>query len=325
MRLLLIGCTGFIGRELIPQLLSNGHHLTLVSRKKAPGFAQSLESSQFINLQLNPAEEKNWQQGELLQSLAAAEGVINLAGEPIAEKRWTSSHRQELLNSRLNTTKGLVNAMRQIRKPPRILINASAVGYYGTSQDAHFQEESKNGEDFLALLCKQWEEIASEKPRATRLIVFRIGIVLGPDGGALGKMLPVFKTGLGGPIGDGNQWMSWIHRTDLCQMIQQALTNKSWSGPVNAVAPNTVSMGKFSAALGKSLGRPSLLPVPGAILKLLLGDGARVVLEGQKVESMRLQKLGFQFQYPNLAQALMSITNAKKTTNLAYSKAKRNV
>ena len=309
MRLLLIGCTGFVGRQLVPQLLNNGHQLTLVSRKNNQDLAHNVESEQLLRIKKNPANLENWQQGALIKALAEAEGVINLAGEPIAEKRWTSNHCQELQNSRLNTTRGLVNAMGLLKRPPRILVNASAVGYYGTNQDAIFTEESPSGKDFLANLCDQWETIATKKPRSTRVIIFRIGIVLGPGGGALGKMLPVFKAGLGGPIGDGDQWMSWIHRSDLCQMIQQALTNKSWSGVVNAVAPEAVSMSKFTTLLGKRLGRPSLLPVPGAILKLLLGDGARVVLEGQQVKSMRLKKLGFQFQYPELNQALTAVTN----------------
>ncbi|WP_320666553.1 TIGR01777 family oxidoreductase [Prochlorococcus sp. MIT 1307] len=312
MRLLLIGCTGFIGRELVPQLLSAGHHVTLVSRKDQKGFDQNLSSHQLIWLQQNPAELINWEQGELWTALNKADGVINLAGEPIAEKRWTATHCQEIKNSRLNTTNGLVNALGQLRRPPRVLINASAVGYYGTSQDALFNENSINGNDFLAKLCNEWEATANKKPRSSRLIIFRIGIVLGPDGGALKKMLPVFKAGLGGPIGDGDQWMSWIHRTDLCQMIQQALTNKSWSGVINAVSPSAVSMSKFAAVLGKSLGRPSLLPVPGALLKLLLGDGARVVLEGQQVESIRLNQIGFKFQYAKLDQALAAIINPVK-------------
>ena len=308
MRLLLMGCTGFIGRELVPQLLSAGHHVTLISRKNHKDLSQKLASNQLILLQKNPADATSWQQGELLKVLAEADGVINLAGEPIAEKRWSASHCKELEDSRIETTKGLTAAMCQLKRPPGVLVNASAIGYYGTSQDCHYTEENTCGEDFLASLCKKWETAAQEKPRATRLVVFRIGIVLGPDGGALGKMLPVFKTGLGGPIGNGSQWMSWIHRTDLCQMVQQSLINKSWSGIVNAVAPKAVSMGQFASVLGKSLGRPSLLPIPGAILKLLLGDGARVVLEGQHVNSIRLQKLGFKFQYPELNEALTAIT-----------------
>ena len=308
MRLLLIGCTGFVGRELIPQLISNGHHLTVVSRQKAKGFTSDLPRDQLTRLQLNPADPEHWQDKNLIKALTEAEGVINLAGEPIAEKRWTATHCLELQNSRLKTTRGLINAMHQLRRPPRVLINASAIGYYGTSPSLQFTEESQSGDDFLAKLCEQWEAIAAQKPRSTRLIVFRIGIVLAPDGGALGKMLPVFKAGLGGPIGDGRQWMSWVHRTDLCQMIQQALNNKSWSGVINAVSPKVISMSTFATDLGKVLGRPSLLPVPGPILKLLLGDGARIVLEGQQVQSTRLSKLGYQFKYPELKNALSAIT-----------------
>ncbi len=315
MRLLLIGCTGFIGRELVPQLLSQGHQLTVVSRNGAESFLTDLPSDLLIKLKINPADQDSWQKGALLEALAKAEGVINLAGEPIAEKRWTSTHCLEIQNSRVESTKGLITAMGHLRRPPRVLINASAIGYYGTSQDNDFTEESQSGRDFLANLCKRWEATAAKKPRSTRLIVFRIGIVLGPDGGALGKMLPVFKAGLGGPIGNGLQWMSWVHRTDLCQMIQQALINKSWTGVFNAVAPNPVSMSKFAGDLGKSLGRPSLLSVPGPILKLILGDGAKVVLEGQQVRSIRLQKIGYKFQYPELNKALVAIANPDQRTN----------
>ena len=314
MRIFLLGCTGFIGRELVPKLLNHGHHLTIVSRKKAEDFSKQLPSSDHLTwLQCNPAIQGNWTQNTLRDALSKAEGVINLAGEPIAEQRWSSTHCQELLNSRLETTRGLIGAMGQLRRPPRVLINASAIGYYGTSPDNAFTEQSECGDDFLADLCKQWEAAATAKPKSTRLIILRIGIVLGQRGGALGKMLPVFKAGIGGPIGDGRQWMSWIHRSDLCQMVQQALTNKSWSGVLNAVAPNPVSMSKFATDLGKSLGRPSLLAVPGPILRFLLGDGARVVLEGQKVQSIKLKKLGYQFQYSELTQALNAINNLPET------------
>ena len=309
MRLLLIGCTGFVGRELIPHLLKKGHHLTLVSRKSAREFTQTRLNNQLNHLQLNPAELKNWQKKELLTALSEADGVINLAGEPIAEKRWTQNHCQVLYDSRINTTQGLVNAMNQLRRPPKVLVNASAIGFYGTSLKAQFNENSQCGDDFLANLCKQWESSAINKPRSTRLIIFRIGIVLGRNGGALGKMLPIFKAGLGGPIGNGTQWMSWIHRSDLCQMIELALTKKSWSGVINAVAPKPTSMSNFATNLGICLGRPSLFPVPGAILKFLLGDGARVVLEGQQVESIHLKRLGFRFNYSELNQALAEITN----------------
>ena len=308
MRLLLLGCSGFVGRELVLQLLEAGHQLTLVSRKPAFGFDQARQTGQLGWLQINPAEQESWLDGPLLSALEEVEGVVNLAGEPIAEQRWTPEHCQKLASSRLHTTRALVQAMGQLKVPPRVLVNASAVGYYGTSSDKHFTEKSSCGDDFLAHLCEQWEAAAAAKPVATRLVVVRIGIVLGPDGGALGKMLPVFRLGFGGPVGSGRQWMSWIHRTDLCQLIGKALEDRSWSGVVNGVAPEPVSMASFALALGNALGRPSLLPVPGPILKLLLGDGARVVLEGQHVASERLPKLGFSFQYPDLPQALSAAT-----------------
>ena len=156
-------------------------------------------------------------------------------------------------------------------------------------------------------MCKEWESIAGNKPRGTRLLVIRIGIVLAKDGGALGKMLPIFRAGLGGPIGDGKQWMSWIHRTDLCNIIKEGIKNSSWSGVINGVAPNPVRMSEFSYSLGKALGRPSLIAVPAPILKLILGDGARVVLEGQKVQSQKFKKLKFQFIFPSINDAFKGI------------------
>jgi len=170
-------------------------------------------------------------------------------------------------------------------------------------------ESSPAGADFLASLCQRWEAAASAVPDSVRQVSLRIGIVLAPGGGALGKMLPIFRTGFGGPIGSGKQWMSWIHRSDLCALVQTALTDQAWSGVVNAVAPEPVSMAAFSKQLGRSLNRPSLLPVPGPVLQLLLGDGAKVVLEGQQVASERLDQLGFSFRYPTLASALAAATS----------------
>ncbi len=316
MRLVLIGCTGFVGRELIPQLLKAGHNLTVVSRNSpAPWLANLASEQNLMHLQINPADLQSWEKGILINPISKAEGIINLAGEPIAEKRWSPVHLKELQDSRLNTTKGLIKAIKRSKKGPRVVVNASAIGYYGTSLNAHFSESSPGGNDFLATLCQQWEALAGEKPRSTRLSILRIGIVLGPNGGALKKMIPVFKTGLGGPIGNGQQWMSWIHRTDLCQMIMQAVTQREWPTVVNAVSPYPVSMKEFATALGETLGRPSLLPVPGAILKLLLGDGARVVLEGQNVKSNGLSKVNFCFQYPELNRALEASIHTEKLIN----------
>ena len=307
MKLLLTGCTGFIGRELIPLLIKEGHSLTVISRQ-SKGKLKTIANDQDINfIQMNPAESSSWNKEEIQNALKSCEGVINLAGEPIAEKRWTDAHCKEITNSRLETTKNLIKNLRNLKKSPKVLINASAIGFYGSNPQTEFTEENIPGNDFLANLCKEWESIAKNKPRATRLLIVRIGIVLAKDGGALGKMLPIFRAGLGGPIGDGKQWMSWIHRTDLCNLINASIKNSAWSGVVNGVAPNPVRMNEFSNSLGQVLGRPSLLAVPGPILKLILGDGARVVLEGQNVKPQRLNKLKFKFSFPAINDAFQSI------------------
>ena len=309
MRLLLLGCTGFVGRELVPMLLKQGHQLTLISRRMARGYEAERAAGDLTWLQLDPASATSWQDAALLEALNQADAVVNLTGEPIAEKRWTPAHLRVLEASRLETTRLLVEAMAASATPPGVLINASAIGFYGTSATARFVESSPAGGDFLASLCQRWEQAAAAAPAGTRVVSVRIGIVLAADGGALGKMLPVFRAGFGGPIGSGQQWMSWIHRTDLCALLQQALVDDSWSGVVNAVAPEPASMATFSKQLGRSLGRPSLLPVPGPVLQVLLGDGAKVVLEGQQVASERLETLDFSFRYPSLASALDAATS----------------
>ena len=309
MRLLLFGCTGFVGRELLPLLLSGGHQLTVVSRRLARGYEAERSDGRLVWLQLDPSSATSWQDQALLEALQQADAVVNLAGEPIAEKRWTPAHMQVLEASRLQTTTLLVKAIAACSQPPAVLVNASAIGFYGSSLDERFVESSPAGHDFLASLCERWEAAAAAVPAGVRQLTLRIGIVLAADGGALGKMLPVFRTGFGGPIGSGRQWMSWIHRTDLCGLILRGLEDSSWSGVLNAVAPEPVSMAMFSKALGRSLGRPSLLPVPGPLLQVLLGDGAKVVLEGQQVASERLEPLGFNFHYPDLDSALAAATS----------------
>ena len=307
MKLLLTGCTGFIGSELIPLLIKEGHNLTVISRQSKEKSKIKANNSNLKIIQMNPAESSAWENQEIESCIKSCEGVINLAGEPIAEKRWTEDHCKKITNSRLETTKNLIQSLRKLNKSPKVLINASAIGFYGSNSQTKFTEKNIAGNDYLANVCKEWESIAKEKPRATRLLIIRIGIVLAKDGGALGKMLPIFKAGLGGPIGDGKQWMSWIHRTDLCNLINESVKNSSWSGVINGVAPNPVRMKEFAYSLGKELGRPSLLAVPGPILKLILGDGARVVLEGQNVQSQRFKKLKFKFKFPTIHDAFKGI------------------
>ena len=309
MRLLLLGCTGFVGRELVPQLLKAGHQISLVSRRLPRGYNSERDEGRINYLQIDPSQSSSWLTESLINALADADGVVNLAGEPIAEKRWTESHLKVLEDSRLETTRLLVEALKTCATPPAVLVNASAIGYYGTSLDQRFVETSPAGSDFLASLCSRWEAAATAAPSATRQLTLRIGIVVAADGGALGKMLPVFRTGFGGPIGSGQQWMSWIHRSDLCALIQRSLEDQGWSGVINAVAPQPVTMADFSRELGRCLGRPSLLPVPGPVLQVLLGDGSKVVLEGQRVESERLDGLGFSFRYPDLVSSLAAATS----------------
>ena len=307
MKLLLTGCTGFIGRELLPLLIKEGHSLTVISRRSTGKLKVIANDKSISFIQMNPAKSSSWHKEEIQNTLQSCEGVINLAGEPIAEKRWTEDHCKEIKNSRIETTKNLIKNLRNLKNPPKVLVNASAIGFYGSHPQIEFTETSIPGDDFLANVCKEWESFAKNKPRATRLVIVRIGIVLAKDGGALGKMLPIFRAGLGGPIGDGKQWMSWIHRTDLCNLINESVKNSSWSGVVNGVAPNPIRMNEFSNSLGKVLGRPSLLDVPGPILKLILGDGARVVLEGQNVKSQRFNKLKFKFIFPKINDAFNAL------------------
>jgi len=307
MRILLLGCTGFIGKTLIPKLISEGHELCLISRKNINQLKINSPLEKIAFLKLNLSQEKNWNDTNLLNQLKSCEGIINLCGEPITDKRWSEEQKLEIENSRINITSYLMKNLKKNKINPKVIINASAIGFYGTSLDKVFDETSPNGEDFLANLCKKWEEAASQKPFFTRLIILRIGIVLGVNGGALGKMLPIFKIGLGGPIGDGNQWMSWIHIDDLCKIIVNGVKDKKYSGIINAVSPEPVKMQEFSSTLAKCLQRPNLLPVPGATLRLILGDAAKLLLEGQKIKSIKLNDF-FKFKYPLLQEAISSLT-----------------
>lgn len=306
-RLLLLGCSGFVGRELVPFLLHLGHEVTLVSRQRQP--FPHLEGGRLHCLHLDPSDPSSWSSPQLLTALAAAEGVVNLAGEPIADRRWSEPQKQRLRDSRLLSTQGLVRAMADLPAPPRVLVNASAVGVYGSSEEARFVESSPASADFLGQLCQEWEAAALAAPQGCRVVVLRLGIVLGPDGGALGKMLPVFRAGFGGPVGSGQQWMSWIQRHDLCRLIACALEEDAYQGIYNAVAPEPVRMADFARVLGEVLSRPSLLPVPAPVLKMMLGDGAAVVLEGQHVGPQRLLEQGFHFDAPDLTSALVAATS----------------
>ncbi|MGH2414508.1 MAG: thylakoid membrane protein ThyD, partial [Microcystaceae cyanobacterium] len=218
-------------------------------------------------------------------------------------------HKKAILESRQLGTQKIVEAISKVNPKPKVLINASAIGYYGTSETAAFDENSSPGNDFLADVCKKWEAEAQKvKALGVRLVIFRFGLVLG-NGGALAKMIPPFKLFAGGPIGNGRQWFSWIHRDDLVNLIIEALKRPDIEGTFNAVAPNPVRMAQFCQTLGEVINRPSWLPVPNFAMELLLGESAKVVLEGQQVLPKATQSKGFQYKYPTLKPALTEIVS----------------
>jgi uncharacterized protein len=304
MKVAIAGATGFVGSRLVDKLHSEGHQVLVLTRDSDRA-RRVFPASAYPNLEIvgySPAESGNWQ-----KSIAGCDAVVNLAGIPIAEERWTAARQQAILDSRKLTTAKLVEAIANANPRPSVLVSASAIGYYGTSETAEFEENSPAGDDFLAQVCQEWETAAQGvKNTGTRLAILRLGIVLGM-GGALAKMLPAFRLFAGGPIGTGKQWFSWIHRDDVVNLILYALENPQIEGVLNATAPHPVRMNELCETLGEILKRPSWLPVPSFALELLLGDGAKVVLEGQQVLPKRTLVSGFQHQYPKLKSALEEI------------------
>ncbi|MTJ08183.1 TIGR01777 family oxidoreductase [Anabaena sp. UHCC 0204] len=304
MKIAISGATGFVGSRLVERLQTAGHRILVLTRNTTS--AQKVFPSQrFPNLEVvsyTPTVSGAWQ-----DALAGCDGVVNLAGEPIAEERWTPERKQEILNSRKLGTQKIVEAIAKANPQPGVLVNTSAIGYYGTNETTTFDEDSPSGNDFLAQVCREWEGEANKvKDANVRLVILRFGIVLGNEG-ALGKMITPFKLFAGGPIGSGRQWFSWIHLDDIVSLIIQALTNPTMEGVYNATAPQPVRMNELSTTMGRVMNRPSWLPVPGFAIEALLGDGAKVVLEGQKVIPKRTLESGFQYQYPQLESALTQI------------------
>lgn len=307
MKVAITGATGFVGSRLVERLLAEGHQVLVLTRD--PATAQKVFPKSSANLEITaytPTESGSWQ-----QIITGCDGVVNLAGEPIASERWTSERKQEILKSRQLGTQKIVEAIAKANPKPSVLVNASAIGYYGTSETATFDETSPAGDDFLAQVCLAWEAEAQKVTEVgVRLVILRLGIVLGM-GGAIAKMITPFKLFAGGPIGSGRQWFSWIHRDDLVNLILQALTRPGIEGVLNATAPNPVRMTELAQTMGQALNRPSWLPVPGFALEALLGDGAMVVLEGQQVLPKRTLASGFDYQYPTVKQALEEIVLSK--------------
>jgi uncharacterized protein len=287
MKVLLTGASGFIGSNLSKRLVASGHEVLPVSRRPSSG-------------------SFDWSDASLAQGVRQADAVIHLAGENLFDKRWTSRQKDVLRSSRSEPTMKLARLV--AARKPACFISASAVGYYGDSLDARFTESAPRGRGFLADLCGEWEAATSTASDAgVRTAITRTGVVLGQGGGALAKMLLPFKLGIGGPIGNGKQWLSWIHLDDLTSLFQFLLEKPDASGAFNATAPQPVTMKTFATALGRALHRPAILPVPGPMLKLALGEVADVLLTGQYVEPRRACEAGFTFRFAGIDGALRDV------------------
>ena len=306
MRIVLAGATGFLGRPLMEALGSAGHELVSLTRRPRG---------------IDGVREVPWtpdgSSGPWAEAIDGAEVVVNLAGESIADGRWTEARKRALRDSRLLSTGSLVAAIGRAARRPPLLLSSSAVGFYGPRGDEPVDERDGPGDDFLATLSVEWEDAAAQATQhGTRVVLVRTGLVLEKDGGALAAMLTPFKFGVGGPLGSGRQYWPWIHRDDWVALVQFLIAHPDASGPVNATAPKPVSNGEFSRALAHALGRPSLFRAPAFALRLAMGEMAdALLLKGQRVVPTRALEMGYQFRYRDLEPALKSIlaSSTKRT------------
>lgn len=294
--IVLTGGTGFVGTALTVSLLKRGYLVRILTRDK----------NRYEDKKSLPVEYFSWDPISGLppsEALEGAFGVIHLAGEPVAGTRWTQNRKSAILKSRTLGTQNLVLGLEKLKEKPSVLIGTSAIGYYGDRENEELSESSELGRGFLPEVCRQWEEETLKAQLLLRVAVIRVGIVLGTDSGALGQMLPIFRMGLGGPLGSGTQWMSWIHLQDLVDLYIFVLENNT-AGIINGVAPNPVSNRIFTRALSQSLGRPAFFPAPKAAIKIAFGEMATIILSSQKVSSTKALDIGFKFNFPNIENAL---------------------
>ncbi|MTI97932.1 MAG: TIGR01777 family protein [Marinobacter adhaerens] len=292
-RILITGGTGFIGHVLCRELLARDYELTVFSRQPPETVKSSCGRVEAVS---------DLQQ---LRSHPGYDAVINLAGEGIADKRWSETRKQELRDSRIGVTETLVEVIRSWERAPEVLVSGSAVGFYGDQGDATVTEDTSPNDEFTHRLCRDWENAA--KPLAddgVRVCFSRTGVVAGPGGGFLERMILPFKLGLGGRLGSGTQYMPWIHRDDVVGALIWMMENPNASGPFNVVSPNPATNAEFTRTLGKVLHRPTLFPAPAPVLKVALGEMARLLLTGQRAIPERLTQERFEFRYPELEQAL---------------------
>ncbi|MGB7845301.1 MAG: TIGR01777 family oxidoreductase [Candidatus Acidiferrum sp.] len=301
MKILITGSTGLVGTALVSELKRAGH---TVCRLVRPGTnAEAVRGSEGFDVKWDPAT------GELGAAAVGADAVVNLAGASIADGRWTAERKEALRSSRVNATRALVSALAKMAARPRVLVSASAIGYYGNRGDELLNEDSKRGNDFLSELATEWESEAEKgETLGIRVARARFGVILAKEGGALPKMARPFRFGAGGRIGSGQQWMSWVALEDVVAFVRFALENGAVRGPVNVVSPQPVRNAEFTAALAAALHRPALFPAPAFALRLMLGEMAdALLLSSQRVVPEQLQRLGYRFLRPDLAGALTAL------------------
>lgn len=297
MKVLVTGVTGFIGRRLASQLAAEGHEVLGLSRDTAKASDRAPDVKRFFA----------WTPDRLppMETIESADAVINLAGETV-NGRWTAAKKQRIRDSRIEGTRNLVDAMSRL-PASKTLISTSAVGFYGNRGDEELTEASAQGEGFLSEVTRDWEKEAMKAQDAGhRVAVMRIGIVMGPEGGALAKMVPLFRFGLGGPLGNGKQWWPWVHVDDVVDVLATAIRS-DWQGVYNLTAPNPVQQSDFARALGKVMSRPSFAPVPGFVLRLVQGEFADEVLFSKRVMPARLLDAGYRFAHPDISAALANL------------------
>jgi uncharacterized protein len=301
MKILITGGTGFVGTQLTSRLIQDKNEVTILTRSKKGPEKVPVGVSY---LQGDPTQKGPWQ-----EAIKNHDAVINLAGASIFSK-WTAEHKKAIRESRVSTTRNIVEGIPSHLANKITLFSTSAVGYYGFCGDEALAEDSPPGNDFLARIAAEWEgEALKAREKGARVVLTRFGIVLGEKGGALSQMIPLFKKYIGGPIGNGNQWFSWVHIKDLAEAFVFLIKHPEISGPVNVCSPNPVRNRDLAKALGKALHRPSFIPAPGFMVKWVLGEFGSVILEGQRVIPKKLLDNGFVFQYPDIEKAVQSIVS----------------